>query len=89
MIICCTLMDIPMNSKLLEFFIYHPNLPLKNIFFQVSFGNLMAPEAGNQGEGGLKLAPPVHDRRVKTLVQLEFKKCTQYGLLNPIPTRHG
>ena len=28
MIICCALRDVPMNSKLLEFFTYHPNLPL-------------------------------------------------------------
>jgi hypothetical protein len=33
MIICCTLRDAPMKSKLLEFLNYHPNFPLKNIFF--------------------------------------------------------
>ena len=33
MIICCTLREAPMNSKLLEFFNYDPNLPLENILF--------------------------------------------------------
>jgi hypothetical protein len=30
----CALRGVPMNSKLLEFFTYHLNLPLKNFFFQ-------------------------------------------------------
>ena len=33
MIICCNLRNVPINPKFLEFFTYHPNLPLKNIFF--------------------------------------------------------
>ena len=33
-VICCILRGVPMNSKLLEFFTYYLNLPLKNTFFQ-------------------------------------------------------
>ena len=33
-VIYCALRGVPMNSKLLEFFNYDLNLPLKNIFFQ-------------------------------------------------------
>ena len=30
----CVLRGVPMNSKLLDFFTYYLNLPLKNVFFQ-------------------------------------------------------
>ena len=38
-VICCVLRGVPMNSKLLEFFTYDLNLPVKNIFFPISFNS--------------------------------------------------